>query len=261
MSAVDRHWCSLLQRWGEPSPAKAASPWGGKGETWSWPRRLRPPACGSNLQAGGAAGRFRSLPPARSQGPTDTAVPGGGSSLAQDAAQGGGGGGGAAPQPFHPHHPLGVWQLPPAAMQPPTPRARSRSRSRPLPGAAPTREPGQGEPSVAGDGCHRLGVWRRRSSAAHSRHSAPLQSPPVCKQPRLWPSMSLFFPRASPLARAPGCPPGPGWRLPPLRFWITFAGGSVAGVHAAARELLGRTSGPREPAPIPRLGSGSANCH
>lgn len=170
-------------------------------------------------------------------------------------------GGGAAPQPFHPHHPLGVWQLPPAAMQPPTPRARSRSRSRPLPGAAPTREPGQGEPSVAGDGCHRLGVWRRRSSAAHSRHSAPLQSPPVCKQPRLWPSMSLFFPRASPLARAPGCPPGPGWRLPPLRFWITFAGGSVAGVHAAARELLGRTSGPREPAPIPRLGSGSANCH
>ena len=75
---------------GEPSPAKAGSPQGGKGETWPRLRRLRPPACGSNLQAGGAAGRFRSPPPAGSQGPADTAVPGGGSSLAQDAVQGGG---------------------------------------------------------------------------------------------------------------------------------------------------------------------------
>lgn len=52
--------------------------------------------------------------------------------------------GGASPQPFHPHHPLGVWQLPPAAMQPPTPSqvpvpVSSAPRGSPNAGSRPGR--------------------------------------------------------------------------------------------------------------------------
>lgn len=148
------HSCgSLLQAgfWGRESPGKTRSWQWGKGETWPWPQPLWPPACGSNLQA---AGSFRSLPPARSQGPV--AVLDDGSSLAQDAA----------PQPSPPRRPLGG--------------LAARSCSCPLPGT-PARE-SQARLVAAGGGAGCLGGMLELSST-QSPFSPAVEPPPCVNSP------------------------------------------------------------------------------
>lgn len=133
--AAGQHRSSPLLCWGSPSPAKAGSPAGRKG-------RDAAPAAGVWKQFAGWRGR-RPPPLLISAGCSP--------------------GWGAAPQPFRPHHPLGVWQSPPLQRSPP-----SRVPLLPTLRAAPAWEPGQGEPSAAGGG-------RVSGGAGAVEHTAAIQ--------------------------------------------------------------------------------------
>lgn len=104
--------------------------------------------------------------------------------------------------------------------------APSRVPALPGPQAALARELSQGELSTASGDCRRLDVRRGRSSAAHSHHSARLQSLPVCKQPWLQPSMSPFFPVPLPRPGLQGALPAPAGSCLPSGFGSRLPAGA-----------------------------------